>query len=172
MIVIVFVYQLKVLDTCFVYTSIKVKYKRLYLYKNLIIILKWLTFIPLRWFIKEKHNIFSIIDLELFLNWVFILNQIFIFYSNLHQLVSIHVKLQIDQHLVIVLSSYVVLYFPKHLFHIKRHLINIVNYLFPIKLSSVLFHDQKLKIQSPKNLILLCLSIHSNFFPFYLNQYL
>ena len=55
-IVIVFVYQLKVLDTRFIYSAIEVKYKGLDL------------FVPLRWFVKEEHDSLCIVNLKLLLN--------------------------------------------------------------------------------------------------------
>ena len=54
-VVIVFVYQLKVLDTRFIYSAIEIKYKGLHL------------FIPLRWFVKEEHNLLGVINFELLL---------------------------------------------------------------------------------------------------------
>lgn len=56
MIVIVFVYQLKVLDTRFIYSAIEIKYKGLDL------------LVPLWWFVKEEHDPLCIVNLKLLLN--------------------------------------------------------------------------------------------------------
>ena len=55
-IVIVFVYQLKVLDTRFIYSAIEIKYKGLDL------------LVPLWWFVKEEHDPLCIVNLKLLLN--------------------------------------------------------------------------------------------------------
>ena len=56
MIVIVFVYQLKVFDTRFIYSAIEIKYKGLDL------------FVPLRWFVEEEHDPLCIVNLKLLLD--------------------------------------------------------------------------------------------------------
>ena len=55
-IVIVFVYQLKVFDTRFIYSAIEVKYEGLDL------------LVPLRWLVKEEHDPLCIVNLKLLLN--------------------------------------------------------------------------------------------------------
>ena len=54
-IVIVFVYQLKVFDTRFIYSAIEIKHKGLDL------------FVPLRWFVEEEHDPLRVVLLELLL---------------------------------------------------------------------------------------------------------
>lgn len=54
-VVVVLVYQLKVLHRCLVHASIEVQYKCLDL------------FVPLRWLVKEKHYLLCIVDLKLLL---------------------------------------------------------------------------------------------------------
>ena len=56
MIVIVFVYQLKVFDTRFINSAIEIKYKGLDL------------FIPFWWLVKEEHDPLRIVNLKLFLD--------------------------------------------------------------------------------------------------------
>ena len=56
MIVIVFVYQLKVFDTRFIYSAIEVKYEGLDL------------LVPLRWLVKEEHDPLCIVNLKLLLD--------------------------------------------------------------------------------------------------------
>jgi len=55
MVVVVLVYQLKVLDRGLVDSSIKIEDESLHL------------FVPLGWLVEEEHNSLSVIDLELFL---------------------------------------------------------------------------------------------------------
>lgn len=55
MVVVVLVYQLKVLHGRLVYTAIEIQHERLHL------------FVPLGWLVKEKHNPLCIINLKLLL---------------------------------------------------------------------------------------------------------
>ena len=55
-VVVVFVYQLKVFDARFIHSAIKVQYKGL----NLLV--------PLWWLVKEEHNSLRIVNLKLLLD--------------------------------------------------------------------------------------------------------
>lgn len=73
--VVMLVYQLKVFDTCFINTTVKVKHKCLHL------------FVPLGGFIKEEHYIISVVGCELALNavyFVFIVWPIQLFTISVH----------------------------------------------------------------------------------------
>ena len=55
-IVVVFVYQLKVFDTCFIYTAIEIEHERLHL------------LVPLWRLVKEEHDPLCVINLKLLLD--------------------------------------------------------------------------------------------------------
>ena len=76
MIVIVFVYQLKVFDTCFIYTPVEIKYKGLDL------------FVPLWRLVKEEHDSFRIVYLKLLLNRLIFLKQTLIIKKELKGLLT------------------------------------------------------------------------------------
>jgi len=59
MVVVVFVYQLEVLDGGFVNAAVEIQHKGLHL------------FIPLWWLVEEEHNVFGVVDLKLFLYRMF-----------------------------------------------------------------------------------------------------